>query len=116
MELSIKIGGGPLNKVWIYMHRIDKHNLTELLIKEGTDKILLRQRSNGFVVAKSKATVTIEPNIEYVFRIEFDGTLYSVFMNQTLLLTMVPGALVPNATVGAASTKTTVSIGYITVN
>jgi uncharacterized delta-60 repeat protein len=116
MEVSVKTAGGPFNKVWIYMHRTDKRTLTELLIKEENDKVILKQRIDKVVVAKNKATVRIDPNTEYVFQIAFDGTQYTVFMNGTLLFSMNPGGLVPNATVGFAAKSTTASFGDISIN
>jgi hypothetical protein len=116
MEVSIKSAGGPFNKVWIYMHRADKRTLTELLIKEENDKVILKQRIGNVVVAKNKATVTIDPNTEYVFQIAFDGTQYTVFMNGSFLFSMNPGGTVPNATVGFAAKNTTGSFSYININ
>lgn len=116
LEVSVMIAGGSFNKVWIYMHRADKRTLTELLIKEENDKVILKQRINKTIVAKNKATATIDPNTEYVFRIAFDGTQYTVFMNDTLLFTMLPGGPVPNTTVGVATKNTTGSFGHISIN
>jgi len=98
------------------MHRADKRTLTELLIKEENDNVILKQRINKSVVAKNKATVTIDPNTDYLSRISFDETQYTVSTNGTLLFTIPPGGPVPNVAIGAAAKNTTVSIAQISVN
>jgi hypothetical protein len=46
----------------------------------------------------------------------FDGTQFSVSINGTPLITLVPVGIVPTGTVGFQSKSATGSFGYINVN
>ena len=85
-------------------------------MKEENDRWILKQRAGGRVVAKSKGISTIDPNVAYDVTVAFDGTQFSVSINGTPLITLVPVGVVPAGTIGFQSKSTTGSFGYITVN
>ena len=53
-EAALQTAGGSLGKLVIPGWYADKKNAMELLLKEANDKILLKQRANGAVVARRK--------------------------------------------------------------
>ena len=108
--------GGIGNKLWMLGWYVDKQNTMELLFKEENDKIVLKQRSNGAIVTKNKGSITLNPNVSYQVRVAFDGTIFTVFVDNSPLFTLTPAAPVPSGTVGFQAKNTTGSFGYITVN
>lgn len=115
-ESAIVTAGGVGNKIWMLGWYLDKKNTMELLFKEENDKIVLKQRANGVVVTKNKGTITLNPNTSYQVRVAFDGTIFTVYVDNTPLFTLTPKAAVPSGTVGFYVKATTGSFGYITVN
>lgn len=118
VEASMQTSGGPFNKVWMLGWYVDKKNTMELLMKEENERWVLKQRSNGSVVAKGKGIKTIDPNTAYIVRIVYTGTVFQVFVDdlQTPLFTLNPAAAVPVGTVGFETKNTTGKFDYITVN
>jgi hypothetical protein len=117
VEAEIQTAGGPGNRVWLLAWYIDKKNTIELLMKEENDFWVLKQKSNGSVVAKGKAPATIDPLTTYDAKIVFDGNQFQVYINNTLLITLVKAAGTnPNGTVGFQSKLTTGSFDSIDVN
>lgn len=103
------------NRVWVLGWYVDKANTIELMMKEETDRWILKQRVGGKVVGKAKAIAAIEPNVEYIVQITFDGNQFTVSINQTPLMTYSPVATVPIGTIGFESKITTARFGYIQV-
>lgn len=116
IEASVSTAGGAFNKVWMLGWYVDKKNTMELLIKEENDKIVLKQRVGGFIVAKNKGSITIDPNVFYTINVNFDGTQFTVSVNGGPLFTLTPVAAVPSGTVGFEVKNTSGSFGYIMVN
>jgi hypothetical protein len=87
----------------------------ELLIKEGQDKILLKQRSGNRIVVKKKATALLSPNTPIVLRIIFDGTEFSVLVNGSPILMLTPASEVPLGTVGFDASTTSAAFEYLQV-
>jgi len=118
MEAGMLTAGGISNKLWMLGWYVDKKNTMELLMKEESEKWVLKQRVNGKVVAKAKGIKTIDPNTVYAARIVFDGTSFQVFIDdfQTPLFTLTPQGAVPVGTVGFSVKNTTGSFDYVTVN
>lgn len=116
VETIMESAGGNGNKLWMFGWYIDKKNTVELLMKEGSDKWILKQRVNGKVIAKVNARSLIEPNIPYTVRIEFDGSDFHVLVNNVELLAMAAAAPVTAGTVGFAAASTTGSFEYVHIN
>jgi hypothetical protein len=115
-ESAIVTAGGIGNKIWMLGWYVDKKNTMELLFKEENDKIVLKQRANGVVVTKNKGTITLDPNVSYQVRVAFDGTIFTVYVDNSPLFTLTPKAAVPVGTIGFYVKATTGSFGYISVN
>jgi Putative Ig domain len=116
VEASLQTAGGIGNRVWLMHHFIDKANTIELLMKEETDRWIIKQRIGKKVVAKAKAQSTIDPNAFYIARITFDGTSYTVTIDGTALMTLTPVGAVSGATFGFKVKGTTGTFGYVVVN
>ena len=87
----------------------------ELLVKQAGGKLIFKQRSGGTILAKAKATTTINPNVFYDMRMVFDGTNFQVFVDNSLLMT-VPAAATPNGTVAFQVKNTTAQFGNVIIN
>jgi Big-like domain-containing protein len=118
IETKMRTAGGTFDKVWILGWYVDKKNTMELLMKEESDRWILKQRTNGFVVAKAKGIKTINPNTDYAVRLTFDGISFQVFVDDfvTPLFSLTPQAIVPVGTVGFKVKNTIGSFDYVTVN
>jgi glucose/arabinose dehydrogenase len=114
---AMQTAGGASNKISLLGWYVDKNNLVELLVKEENDKVILKQKINGRVVTKSKALVTITPNTSYLFRVNFDGNNFNVYVdgNPTAIITMSPSGPVPVGSVGFRVKRTIGTFGDITV-
>ena len=117
VEALMRTAGGVGNRVWLFGWYVDKSNTIELMMKEESDKWVLRQRSGGQIVARVKASLTIDPNVDYKVEIQFDGTNFQVLIDNVLIITMPKAAgTTPFGTVGFAAKSTTGSFGEINVN
>ena len=116
IQTSLLTQGGPGNRVWLLAWYIDKLNKIELLMKEEKDVWVLKQRSGGSVVAKAKASSTIDPNVAYAVVLSFDGTQFTVTIDGNSLITLTPKGTVPTGTVGFQAKDTTGLFDYINVN
>jgi uncharacterized delta-60 repeat protein len=114
-QTSIQTAGGLLNKIFFFAWFQDKQNTVELLMKERNDKWVLRQRSGGAIVAKTTVSQTILPNVVYDLKVQFDGTTFTLFIDNINSATMTAGA-VPSGTVGYRVKNTTGRFGFVCVN
>jgi VCBS repeat-containing protein len=116
INTTMATAGGDSNRVSLYAFFVDKKNTVELMMKETTDKWLLRHRVNGKVVKKAKGAAVILPNTNYSVDLSFDGTNFVVKVDGQTLITMPASTIVPNGTVGYAVRNTTGIFGHILVN
>jgi hypothetical protein len=116
VESSVMSTGGITSKVWMFGWQVDKKNRLELLIREDKDRLILKQRIAGSVVAKKNGAVSMLPNTSYVVRITFDGTQFTVLVDSVPIFTMLPSGAVPTGTIGLQVSNTTASFGYINVD
>lgn len=112
VETTIQTAGGASNKIFFFGWYQDRDNLIEVLMKEEADKWVIKQIANGSVVAKTKASATILPNVFYDVRIAFDGTQFTLTVDGVDLVSMNAGAT-PSGTVGYRVKKTTGRFGNI---
>jgi titin len=91
--------GGALGKVFLLLWFQDKKTKVELLVREKTDKWVLKEIVGGVVVNKKKGVHEIIPNVSKHVEITFDGANYHVTVEGTPLITM-PSAAVPFGNVG----------------
>ena len=85
-------------------------------MKEEKDLWVLKQRSHGFVIAKAKASATIDPNVAYAVVLSFDGTQFTITIDGNPLITLTPKGTVPTGTIGLQARGTTALFDYINVN
>ena len=116
VKTSIMTSGGPGNRISFLGWFVNNQTYVELMMKEGNDRWILRQRSAGSVVAKKNFQQTIEPNVSYEVEVNYDGVDFEVFVDGVSILTMVPGAPVLNGTVGFQSRNGTGMFAEIEVN
>lgn len=93
---------GLPSKMFVQGWYSDKNNLVELIVKEGSDKLLLRQKVNGTIVNKTKVTAGLNPFDEYRLRMLYDGVNFLVYLNGVPVITM-PAAGSPFGTFGFQS-------------
>jgi hypothetical protein len=114
IEASMVTPGSEFGKVWLVGWNLGRDERVELLMKEGVDKWILRQRFNGVIVAKQKASWTILPNRSYFVRVSFDGSVFRFYLGGNLLITL-PAASTPTGSAGFGTKRTTASFGFIHV-
>ncbi|MCI0611614.1 hypothetical protein L0244_01355, partial [bacterium] len=116
VQTTMSTAGGSNNRMWMFVWYVDKKNTVELLMKQESGTWMLKQKSNGRIVAKQKALLPINPNQFYNAQISFDGTQFQVSIDGTVVITMNAVGVVPAGTVGYQVKNTTGSFGSINVN
>lgn len=99
VEAEMGVAGSD-SVLWLLGWYVDKKNTMELLLKEGNNKIILKQRVGGAVVKKATAKVDLVNYTSYLVRLAFNGSQYDVFVDDVHVLTFVPIGTVPSGTVG----------------
>lgn len=112
VETTISTAGGPSNKIFFFGWYQDKDNFVEVLMKEEQDKWVIKQIANGVIVAKTKASAVILPNVFYDVKVTFGGTQFTLFVDGVSLVTLNAGATA-SGTVGYRVKKTTGRFGNI---
>ena len=115
IEIQMQTAGGAFNRVSVFAWYQGNGDKVELMMREEKNRWVLKQRSGGVVVAKGKAIQTIDPNVNYVVNLSYDGTSFQLSIDGVPVLTLPAGA-VPNGTIGFQAIKTTGRFGYIQVN
>ncbi|HSE43384.1 MAG TPA: hypothetical protein VLH08_21675, partial [Acidobacteriota bacterium] len=80
-QTTMQTDGGQSNRVWLLGWFQDKKNTVELMMREDNDKWILKYKSNGITIAKTKAFRQIDPNVPYNVAMSFDGTDFHVFVD-----------------------------------
>ena len=113
-EAAVTTAGGTGNKISVFAWYADKGNNVEIIMKEESDKFIVKQRAAGTIVAKGKATATVLPNVSYDIKITFDGSAFTLLINGNPVATLPAGAT-PNGTIGFQVKGTTAHIGQVLV-
>ena len=116
VQTTMRTAGGPFNMISMYTWYVDKKNTFELIMKEGNDRWLLKQRSGGFVVGKAKAISPIDPNIDYNVEVSYNGADVTVTVDGLQVITYHPVGIVPVGTIGYTARRTTGSFKFIQAN
>ncbi|HSE41778.1 MAG TPA: hypothetical protein VLH08_13525, partial [Acidobacteriota bacterium] len=116
VEAKLASGGGTGNRVWLLGWYADKRNNIQLMMKQESGKWILKERSNGKIIAKAKGFAAITPNVLYDIKVIFDGTNFTVTVDGSQLMQLTPVATVPSGTVGFSVKSTTVQVGEVSVN
>lgn len=115
LHTTVQTAGGNGNRVWVLGWYTNKKNTVELLFKEEKNVVILKQRVAGHIVAKQKATVTIDPNTVYDVVMGFNGTQISVSIAGNPVITLnTVGA--PNGVPGFRAKNTTGTFDFVCVN
>jgi hypothetical protein len=85
---GVQFTGGTSAKTFLNSHFVDKHNTLQLIIREDQDKAILKFKSGGVTIDKAKALFTFDPNTPYDISIGYDGTIVTVSVNGSTLITM----------------------------
>lgn len=116
VEASLRTAGAIGNRVWLLGWYQNKDNYVEVLMKEESDRWVLKQHSGGVVVRKAKGLQVIQPNVDYDVVISFDGNDFQVTVGGQLLITMPKFAgSSPTGTVGFQVKATTGSFDFVSV-
>lgn len=108
VESHFDTDGGEGNRVWVLGWYADRWNYVELMMKEETDRWILKQRINKAVVTKAKANRVIEPGVFYDAVISFDGSTFTVSIDGEPIITMPKyGGSAPYGSVGLQVKATT---------
>lgn len=116
IEAQLQTAGGSMNKVWLYAWYLNKGTTMEVLVKEENDKIVLRQRADGAIVAKTKATINLEADTDYVVEVCFDAAQFTLSVDGSQSATLTPVGVIAVGTSGFAVKNTTGRFGYLTVH
>jgi hypothetical protein len=115
IEAAMQSAGGDGNRVWLFGWYADKKNTVELLMKEESDKWILKRRVNGKIVSKGKGLKEILPNVSYVARIVYNGSQLLVSIDGAPLIQVASGGAVTAGTVGFQVKGATASFEHILV-
>lgn len=114
LETDVRTAGGFGNKIFIQPWYQDKQNRVDVLLKQESGKIILKQRVNGSIAQKMKASFNIVPNTFHHFKIGFDGTNFNLDVDGTHLITM-PAAATPSGNLYFQVKQTTGSIERVNI-
>jgi hypothetical protein len=77
-DVQIVTAGGRVSLLSWWQSKRDG---VELLVFDDKEKIVLKQRTGGTIVAKQKFLVDVDPGVDYHVQIVSDGTTFQVFWN-----------------------------------
>lgn len=89
-------------------------NDVEVIIDEEKDKWVLKQRSGGQVVSKSKAMAVIDPYAQYDVSLSFNGTNFVLSVNGVTIIN-IKAATPPSGKVGFKVKRSVATLNYIRV-
>lgn len=92
----------------------DNANKVEVIFKDASDKVILRQKVGGNFVVKTKATATLTAGTPFDVEVSFDGTNFNVMVDGSSVLT-VPAAATPTGKVGLSIKNGSGTFGEIRV-
>jgi len=111
----VQTAGGTKNRLWVFAWHTNNKNRLELQIKEASDVMILKQKSNGTVVSKLKVNRQLLPNTNYDIRMARSGSSVQLFVDNQLAGTLsLTGN--PTGTVGFQVASTTGRFALVEVN
>lgn len=90
----------PSGVVSLLAWYVDKKNYGEITLFDGKNKVLLKRKFSGAVVAKSKVLMTINPNQDYHVQATFDGANLVILIDGVQIMSVPAGAGTPQGIVG----------------
>lgn len=115
-ETTMRSAGGQFSMLSMYIWYVDKKNTFELIMKDGSDRWVLKQRAGGIVVGKAKSVSPINPNTDYNVEVSYDGTNVTVTIDGVQVMSYQPVSTVPVGTIGYSVKNTTGGFNFIQVN
>lgn len=112
-ESDIMTAGGEDSRLSFLAWYSDPGNTVEVLMNEGADKWIMRQRRNGQIVAKESAKQLIDSNATYRVRVVFDGLSFHLFVGGNEILSLPNRNRYLFGTVGFRVRKTTGYLGAV---
>jgi len=113
---TMQFSGGVGAKGWLLTHRIDKNNQIEIIFKQDTGKVIVREKFGGQVKQKVKASFAITPNTNYQVQASYDGTTYTLKIDGATIITMTPTASLSPGIFGYQSKNQTTLVDDVCVN
>lgn len=95
-DMSVTASGN----VSLFGWYVDKKNGVEIALMEGKNKVLLKRKVNGTVVAKAKSLTPINANQNYHLQVDFNGSTFTVLLDGVQILSVPAGAPAPSGIVG----------------
>jgi hypothetical protein len=114
LETDVMTAGGFGNKIFVQPWYQDKQNRVDVLLKQESGKIILKQKVNGFTAQKMKASFNIIPNTFHHIKVGFDGTNFHLEVDGTSLITM-PADATPSGNLYFQVKQTTASIERVEI-
>jgi glycosyl hydrolase family 44 len=114
LETDVSTAGGIGNKIFVQPWYQDKQNRVDVLLKQESGKIILKQKVNGFTAQKMKASFNVIPNTFHHIKIGFDGTNFHLEVDGASLITM-PAAATPSGNLYFQVKQTTASIERVEI-
>lgn len=90
ISTTMKTEGGAGNALYLLGWYENNRNTIELIMKEETGKLILRQHVNGTIVASASAQFDIQPNVFYNVEITNNGTDLDLKVDGVSILTLRP--------------------------
>lgn len=98
VEAYVRVVSG-LGRASLLAWYLDKKNFVEVGLYQDKGKIVLKQKSGGFKVAKQKSLQNLQTGVDYLVHVDFDGTSFNVSLDGNPLFS-VPAGAIPNGLVG----------------
>lgn len=112
LETDVTIIGGK--KLTLQPWYLDKSHRVDVIIKQSSSKIVLKQVFGGTTVAKSKAVVPLTAGTSYQITVGYDGANFTLAVDGVNQLTFPAGA-VPSGNLLLKTKDVTASIEQITI-
>ena len=114
LETDLSTAGGATSKVFVQHWYQNKSNRVDLILKEGSDVIVVKQVVAGKLAAKAKAALTILPNASYHIKLGYNGTNIFVEVDGVPKINL-PAVVPPQGNLEFKVKNTTASIAEVVI-
>lgn len=113
LQATVQTSGGSISVLGWYK---DKKNLLELLMKQPSNKWILKFKQNGTMVAKTKFTQTLSANVDYQVEISYASGSFVVKVDGTTIMTVPVPSDPFSGSAGLQVKKATGTFDRISIN
>lgn len=113
VQATVRTDGGSVSVLGWYK---DKKNLLELMMKQPSNKWILKYKQNGTMIAKMKFTQTLSANVDYDVEISFASGSFVVMVDGATIMTVPVPADPQSGTAGLQVKKATGTFDRISIN